>query len=164
MFSNKKLMLFSSGQSVAGDEFENINKPLTKEGSEAVRLTAHTFNLKGIFPDKIISSIEENAYQTACILAEKISFPQKLIFKNSVLYESLDHEQIFRYLKNFEKTCQCLMFVAQSEVISGLASFLCPSFERTMQRGSVLGLEFRVKEWDALTGDSGTFLFYLRPC
>ena len=108
----------SSWSDISLDDFE---RPLNKRGKNDAPLMGTRLKHRDIMPDIIFSSSAKRAKMTAKIIANKIDYKKKIVFKKRI-YEA-DVNTLHNMLKNIDDKYNIAFLIGHNPGLNELAEF-----------------------------------------
>lgn len=135
---------------------------LSELGKLQAKNIAAQLKQKNCLPDYLICSPTNRTRETATLLCQTLAINPYLIKINDILYSG-DTEDILNTLCCVT-TAQALFVVGHNPHLSELAHLLCNTTKTIMlPPAGVIGLEFEIENWHALTKAQGRLLFFIEP-
>ncbi len=142
--------------------FRDFDRELTSDGiMEAARMGAKLASRK-LIPDRIVCSAALRTFQTAKIFAEQLSFDVELIVSNENMFDG-GPRMYLAELAGTPEDCRMLFMVGHNPDISYFGEYLTKSYIGSMDKGSVVIIEFDGLSWAEISGNTGVMKEYLKP-
>jgi phosphohistidine phosphatase len=159
----KTLILIRHAKSDWGFEgLEDIDRPLNERGYRDASKMRDLLVQKVPQINRIVSSPAVRAYTTAAIFARKYDYDAKQI----ELLTSIYHSPMQHYLEaihQFNKEDQVLLLFGHNPGITDLCCHISDHEFENVATCGIVALEFDIDDWQKVTEQSGTLLFYEFP-
>ena len=157
----KKLHIIRHAKSSWNDlSLDDFNRPLNKRGKENAPFMGAKLKKKKIVPDMIISSPALRAKATAELIAKKIKYSKKIIFKND-MYDSSARE-LHKMLTNIDDKNDIVFLVGHNPDINMLAEKYV-NFNENIVTCGIVEIEFDCKKWKDIRRKNAKFISFDYP-
>lgn len=139
---------------------EDIDRPLTSNGKESVEMLAELCKDEIKIPDIFLSSPALRAVETASIFAKGIGYPEERIMTDKIIYEGPSIEPILKLIQRTNDQLNTLALFGHNPIFSHLGAALSSTFNESMPKASILGLEFKGQMWKNISLGKGSIALY----
>jgi len=142
---------------------DDFTRDLTDRGVNDAQHIGKELKKRGIYPDTMISSPANRAFQTALIFAENIEFNKKKIIEIENLYHGLTTSEFLSLINELPETVETAFFFGHNPGFHYFAGNLLKDFMGDMPTCSTVGIDFNVNSWTEIEARSGKKAFHLIP-
>lgn len=139
----------------------DFERPLNKRGKNDAPAMGEILKERNVKPDLIISSPAKRAKKTACIIGEKIGYPEDKIVFNKDIYEASSRE-LLSIIHNLNGNINSVMLFGHNPAFTMLNNILGDKYIDNIPTCGVVALQFE-KSWNELNEKSGKLLFFEYP-
>lgn len=147
----------SSWKDLKLDDFE---RPLNKRGEKDAPVMGERLKNKKILPDIILSSPAKRAKITAEVIANKVHYDKKIIFKPDI-YEA-DKNTLKKIVNNIDDIYNTAFLVGHNPGLNELAEYYV-GYEENLPTCGILGIEFTCNHWKECNADNARLIFVDYP-
>jgi phosphohistidine phosphatase len=143
--------------------FKDFDRELTGRGvMDAARMGRHLAT-KEIAIQRLVTSSAVRAFQTVKVMAEQLHYEVENIECEDKLYDG-GPQAYLQVVNHTPEDCELLMLCGHNPDISYFAEYLTHSSEvGSMEKGSIMVIEFEGLSWAEVSGKTGTFVKYESP-
>lgn len=138
----------------------DFDRPLNKKGKKDALLMGDYLTMKKVDIDLIISSPAKRTLETLNLLAEKISFNERVQFEQ-LLYEA-NLKKIFSVIRNIDEQIQNVMLIGHNPALTILANYLLKENIDNIPTSGIVAIKFALT-WKDISENCGTLLFFEYP-
>lgn len=138
----------------------DFDRPLNKRGKKDALLMGDYLTMKKVDIDLIISSPAKRTLETLNLLAEKISFNERVQFEQ-LLYEA-NLKKIFSVIRNIDEQIQNVMLIGHNPALTILANYLLKENIDNIPTSGIVAIKFALT-WKDISKNCGTLLFFEYP-
>jgi len=138
----------------------DFDRPLNKRGKKDALLMGDYLTMKKVDIDLIISSPAKRTLETLNLLAEKISFNERVQFEQ-LLYEA-NLKKIFSVIRNIDEQIQNVMLIGHNPALTILANYLLKENIDNIPTSGIVAIKFALT-WKDISENCGTLLFFEYP-
>lgn len=159
----KYLYLIRHGKSSWEDSsLSDKDRPLKRRGVKNAKLMAKVLRGKGVAPELIISSPANRALSTAKIYADKLSFDEKKIAVNNLLYfEGVNN--ILKVVKQLDDASKTVFIFGHNPDFTEIANRFSDKTIDNVPTNGVVGIEFAADKWSEVSFTNGKLKFFDYP-
>ncbi len=140
-------------------ELSDIDRPLNQRGKKNAPKMGQWLAESDFAPDQVSSSPAVRAWTTACILCERLDYPQENIVKESKLY-TFEAQNLLKVLRDTDNGIEHLALVGHNPAMTELANDLGSIFIDNIPTCGVVTIDFSARTWKeigTITGDTVRF-------
>lgn len=138
----------------------DFDRPLNKRGKKDALLMGDYLTMKKVDIGLIISSPAKRTLETLNLLAEKISFNERVQFEQ-LLYEA-NLKKIFSVIRNIDEQIQNVMLIGHNPALTILANYLLKENIDNIPTSGIVAIKFALT-WKDISENCGTLLFFEYP-
>jgi phosphohistidine phosphatase len=143
-------------------DLTDFDRPLSKRGEKNAPLMAERFSVRGIIPQRIVSSPARRAKMTARYMAKGTGFKKRNIIYEKGLY-SAGYQEIISIIERHMSEVEILFVVGHNSIITDLAEDLTGEHFFNVPTCGVVGIEYSLKNKSVDILESGSLLFFDYP-
>ncbi len=159
----KRVVLVRHAKAVPYGYEDDINRDLRDSGVIDAQRISSELKIRGILPDKMISSPALRALKTAQIFADTFAFEKKNIRKNEEIYDGLTTAEFVDIIRTLPKEAKTVFFFGHNPDFNYIAQNLLTSYAQDMPTCAVVGIDFDVDSWEKVIPRTGLMVFRLVP-
>ncbi len=157
----KKLFIIRHAKSSWKDfSLDDFDRPLNKRGKLNAPFMGEILKEKNVVPDIIISSPALRAKTTAKIIAKKVKYSQKIIFKKDI-YE-IGESAIEKILKKLDDENSVVFLFGHNPDLNMLAEEYV-GFDENISTCGIVEIEFDCKRWKDISSENAKFISFDYP-
>lgn len=156
----KTVFLLRHGEAQEEDFDSDYTRRLTDRGKLRSSIMADHLLSSNNKVEFIISSGAPRARCTAEIVQNIFKLTQEALILNDTLYNAHDPWLLMDLIWNCSNSISLLMIVGHNPVLTELAYILTGNFRTSMDKGSVIKIEFNVEKWEDVESAKGSCIFY----
>lgn len=160
----KQLYLIRHAKSSWKDPFQpDFERPLKKRGVHDARIMGKLLKKNYPLPDVLFSSPAQRTRQTALLLAESASIPDKNLQFNPSLYEARLTD-LLAFIQKQPNTIERMAVVGHNPSLTELANLLTQNISvQNIPTCGIWIIQFPEKTWQHIDEDSGQFVAFEYP-
>jgi phosphohistidine phosphatase len=143
-------------------DLDDFDRPLNKRGKRDAPEMAERLNIKGLMPDRIVSSPAKRAKKTAVQMAKGTGYSKGSIVYDRVLYHGTIKSYVDVIEKNF-KDVDVLFLVGHNYTLTDLAESLSGIFLENIPTCGIVALEYKTSDCFVSRTGAGKMLFFDFP-
>ncbi|MEO6902144.1 MAG: histidine phosphatase family protein [Bacteroidia bacterium] len=140
----------------------DFDRPLNLRGYTDAHKMSLSMKEQAIFPELIITSPAIRAISTAMIFAENLDFNFSKITINKKLYASTVNEYV-DCVKKINNQINTAFLFGHNPSISDCVNSFTTAFTGELSTCAMVGLEFKVEDWENISSKNGSFSYYNYP-
>lgn len=156
----KTVFLLRHGEAQEEDFESDYARRLTERGKLRSSIMADHLLSKNHKIELIITSGAPRARCTAEIIHNVYKLQQDSLMLNDTIYHAHDPWILLDLIWNCSNRISSLMIVGHNPVLTELAYILTGSFRTSMDKGSVIKIDFNVDRWEDVESSKGKQHFY----
>jgi len=157
----KKLYIIRHAKSSWKDlKLDDFERPLNKRGKNDAPMMGERLKNKKILPDIILSSPAKRAKMTAKVIAKKVHYDKKIIFKQEI-YEA-DQKKLQNIVNNINDIYNTAFLVGHNPGLNELAEYYV-GYEENLPTCGILGIEFTCDHWKECNAENTRLIFVDYP-
>jgi phosphohistidine phosphatase len=142
--------------------FKDFDRELVGQGiMESARL-GHYLKVEGVTIEHMLTSSAARAYQTVKVIAEQLKFDVDRIETSDKLYSSGPHAYL-AMINTAPESISTLLLCGHNPDITYFAEYLTHADVGSMEKGSLLAIEFEGLSWAEIAGKTGTIKKRISP-
>jgi len=142
----------SSWKDLALDDFE---RPLNKRGKRDAPVMGERLAKNQVMPDIILSSPAKRAKMSAKIIANKVHYDKKIIFKQEI-YEA-DQQTLQKIVNNIDDRYDTAFLVGHNPGLNELAEYYV-NYEENLPTCGIIGIAFTCNHWKESNAENARLL------
>lgn len=155
----KKLILIRHAKSSWEEgNLNDFDRSLNNRGTNDAPKMGHRLFMQKIIPDLMVSSNANRAISTAQLIADEVEYSKEQIVKEESIYQA-SKEQLTQLIEKLPSTAACVFLIGHNPTISSLVEELTSESYGTLPTTGIVGIEFSVDQWIAISKGSGS-VFY----
>lgn len=159
----KTLLLVRHAKSSWGDSnLMDRERPLNKRGKRDAPHMGRILWEKKFYPDLIVTSFADRAFDTAQLIAEQINYPQDKISQSEKLYHA-SIKDFMSVVKETNDDVNTLMVIGHNPGLTEFVNFISPANISNVPTCGVVCLEFNFDKWDSIINSRGILRFFEYP-
>jgi len=164
------LLLRHAKSSWADPGLDDLDRPLTRRGTEAARIMGRRIATLGLEPELVLCSPARRARDTWKIVAEQFRSAPRSLIEESV-YDFGNGDRLLSAIRAAGSDAQTLMLVGHNPSIERLAQRLAGSgeaklrqrLERKYPTAALAVLHFGSAAWSGIADGQGELVHFIRP-
>ncbi len=157
----KKLFIIRHAKSSWKDfSLDDFDRPLNKRGKLNAPLMGTKLKERGVVPDIMISSSALRAKTTAEIIAKKVKYSQKIIFKKDI-YE-IGESAIEKILKKLDDENSVVFLFGHNPDLNMLAEDYV-DFDENIPTCGIVEIAFDCGKWKDISSENAKFISFDYP-
>ncbi len=157
----KKLFIIRHAKSSWKDfSLDDFDRPLNKRGKLNAPLMGTRLKERGVVPDIMISSSALRAKTTAEIIAKKVKYSQKIIFKKDI-YE-IGESAIEKILKKLDDENSVVFLFGHNPDLNMLAEYYV-DFDENIPTCGIVEIAFNCGKWKDISSENAKFISFDYP-
>ncbi len=157
----KKLFIIRHAKSSWKDfSLDDFDRPLNKRGKLNAPFMGEILKEKNVVPDIIISSPALRAKTTAKIIAKKVKYSQKIIFKKDI-YE-IGESAIEKILKKLDDENSVVFLFGHNPDLNMLAEYYV-DFDENIPTCGIVEIAFNCGKWKDISSENAKFISFDYP-
>jgi phosphohistidine phosphatase len=140
----------------------DFDRPLTESGIRQATGVGVFLKKEKVIPHVIIASPAVRTWQTACIAASHIGYPEEEILADKNIYQA-SLSKLVNVLRQLHPDFLRVLLVAHNPAVSYLAEWLTKQPDTALSTGALLHVQLHMQSWQELREGSGKLLRDFRP-
>lgn len=140
----------------------DFDRPLTDQGIRQATCVGVFLKSAGPLPNAILASPAVRTWQTACIAAGHLGYPEAEILVEKNIYQA-SLSQLVTVLRQLHPDFLRVVLVAHNPAVSYLAEWLTKQPDTALSPGALVQVQLRMQAWPGLREGSGKVLHAFRP-
>ncbi len=158
----KKLYIIRHSKAVEmAPDFTDFNRCLAESGVQKATLIAEHLAKDLDQVDLMLTSPACRARETANIFAEKLNYSQENIVELEPLYHFGGIDRAIDIISHVDDDVNILVLVGHNPTFTALSWHLCKEFRDDMPTSSVVGINFKTRNWSKAIKKGGKLLSHL---
>jgi len=159
----KRIFIIRHAKSSWDDpRLKDVDRPLNKRGEKDAPLMAKVFKKAYKSADSLISSPAVRALTTCKIFAEEMSYPQNAISIREEIYGA-SVDSMLAMINRFDNKWDTVCLFGHNPTFTYLAEQLADVNIGNLPTAGIVGIEFGVEIWAAVSLGSGEQFYYDYP-
>ncbi len=160
----KIIFLVRHAKAVKRDkDIPDFERQLVEKGRKRAADMADRLKIQGIKPSLFISSPASRALETSHIFAKILEYPVHKILIKDVIYDGYTPGAFLDMIQKLEEKYGSVIVFGHNPTITDFASLLAESFNQSMPKAAIAGIEYRVDSWRDILPGEGLLKLYDYP-
>lgn len=140
----------------------DIERPLNSRGINDAPKMAKAFKREFKHIDHLISSPAVRAFSTCQVFAQELNYPEEKITKEEGIYGA-SAASMLQQINQFKNEWNSVCIFGHNPTFTNLAEQLCSIYIGNLPTCGIVGIEFGVDSWEAVSFGSGTQVYFDYP-
>lgn len=141
---------------------KDFERELVGKGKTDSSTMGRWMALKGIYPDRFISSSAPRASQTAVIIGDQLKFQAADIILEDSLYDGGPRAYL-SVVNAIPEDSNIVALFGHNPDITYFAEYLSGADLDSMSKGSIVVIDFKDQAWAEVSAKTGDFILYQSP-
>ena len=134
---------------------------MTKKGKKNIETIGSYLKLRGVRPDRIISSCARRAQETADRLAQLLEYEGRIDYMRELYFTDTDTLKQILMLQDGD--ADTIFVIGHNPQLTDMANMLIDEHISKIPTMGVVAIDFDIEEWNALSHKKGKLDFFIYP-
>jgi phosphohistidine phosphatase len=159
----KRVVLVRHAKAIPWGYENDFERELTERGRNDAGKVSRRLRDEGIFPDTMVSSAANRAFETASVFAAEFGFTENEIIRDQELYHGYTTGELVQMIRKLPDNKSSVFIFGHNPSFEYYASGLCRNFRNEIPTCSAVVIDFKTDSWSMVEAREGTLFRQIIP-